>query len=358
MNRIVQGALSRALAVVLLGCPASSMAAEVGIRGAGATFPQPIYAQWILEYKQATGVEIAYAPVGSGEGVNQIERRQVDFGATDVPLAAADLQRIGLVQFPAVIGGVVPVVNISGIGSGDLKLTGHILADIYLGKVRKWNDRGIVELNPGLKLPNENITVVHRSDASGTTYLWSEFLSRSNLDWKSKVGAAKLLNWPVGVAEVGNEGVASSVQRTKVSIGYVEYAYAKQHRLSVVSLRNREGAYTTPSKATFEAAAAAAQWRAVADLDQLLIDQRGPTSWPIVGASFILLPNKLQTPARTREVMKFFSWALRQGGQSATDLDYVALPASAVELIEKNWAEQVRSAAGEAVWQTSSAPRQ
>lgn len=290
--------------------------------------------------------------------MEQIERRLVDFGASDVPLTPDDLQRVGVLQFPAVIGGIVPVVNISGIRSEDLKLTGQVLGDIYMGKVRKWNDRAIVALNPGLDLPNANITVVHRSDSSGTIYLWSEFLSRSNPEWKAKVGAAKVLNWPIGVADVGNEGVASSVQRTKVSIGYVEYAYAKQHNLSVASVRNREGVFVKPGKVTFEAAAMSVGWRSFADLDQLLIDQRGAASWPMVGATFILLPTRPPDASRTLEVMRFFDWALRRGRQTAVDLDYVPLPDTAVELVGKVWAERVRSPAGGAVWPDAGAPRQ
>jgi len=337
-------------ALLLLGAVGMSFAADPPIRGAGATLPFPIYARWASEYRQATGVEISFSPVGSGAGVEQIERKLVDFGASDVPLTAEELQRIGVVQFPAVIGAVVPVVNISGIKSEDLRLTGRVLGDIYLGKVRKWNDRAIVELNPRLDLPNANITVVHRSDSSGTTYLWSEFLSRSNPEWKAKVGAATVLNWPVGVADMGNEGVASSVQRTKVSIGYVEYAYAKQHKLRVASVRNREGVFVKPGKVAFEAAALSAPWRSVADLDQLLIDQGGSASWPMVGASFVLLPTNSQDASRTLEVMRFFDWALRRGQQSAIDLDYVPLPDSAVGLIGKVWAEQIRSPVGAAVW--------
>jgi phosphate transport system substrate-binding protein len=344
-------------ALLLLGAAGLSFAADPAIRGAGASFPFPIYTKWASEYRRATGVEIAYAAVGTGAGVEQIERSLVDFGASDVPLTPAELQRIGVLQFPAVIGGIVPVVNIPGIRSGDLKLTGQVLGDIYLGKIRKWNDRAIVELNPGLDLPNANITVVHRSDSSGTTYLWSEFLSRSNPEWKTHVGAAKVLNWPVGVADVGNEGVASSVQRTKASIGYVEYAYSKQHELGVASVRNREGVFVKPGKVAFEAAAMSASWRSIADLEQLLVDQPGAASWPMVGATFILLPTRPQEASRTLEVMRFFDWALRQGQQSASDLDYVPLPNSAAELIGTVWADQVRSPAGAGVWPEAGAPR-
>jgi phosphate transport system substrate-binding protein len=350
MFRFVRDARCWLSALVLLAMVGPSAAADPGIRGAGATFPFPIYAKWAAEYKRQTGVDISYAPVGSGAGVDQIERKLVDFGASDVPLAAAQLQRLGLVQFPAVIGGVVPVLNITGIKSGDLKLSGQVLGDIYLGKIGQWNDRAIVELNPGLHLPNSNITVVHRSDSSGTTYLWSEFLSRSSPEWKARVGVGNELSWPTGVADAGNQGVASSVQRTKFSIGYVEYIYAKQHNLSVVAVRNREGRFVAPGKAAFAAAAMSARWQSVTDLDQMLVAQAGITSWPITGASFILLPTKPDEPRRAAEVLKFFDWALHRGKQLADDLDYVSMPDSAVEVIGSVWAEQVRAPDGSAIW--------
>ena len=343
--------------LVLLGAGASPFASDVAIRGAGATFPFPIYAKWAAQYKQETGVDVSYAPVGSGAGVDQIERGLVDFGASDVPMTTAELQRIGVIQFPAVIGGVVPVVNVSGIRSGRLRLTGQVLGDIYLGTIRKWNDRAIVELNPGLSLPATNITVVHRSDASGTTFLWTEFLSRSNPQWKSGVGTAKALTWPVGVPDVGNEGVASSVQRTRDSVGYVEYAYAKAHNLSFASVRNRDGRFVTPGRAAFEAAALSARWQSVGDLDQLLIDQAGAESWPITAASFILLRIHPNETARTVEVLKFFDWALRRGKQTAADLDYVPMPDSAVGLIGRVWSEQPRAVSGGVVWPVGVSPR-
>ena len=336
--------------VLLLGALSPALAAESGIRGAGATFPFPIYTRWASDYEHATGVAIGYSPLGSGAGLQQIERKLVDFGGTDVPLPPAELKRLGLVQFPAVIGGVVPVVNVTGIRSGDLKLTGLVLADIYAGKIRKWNDAAIATLNPDLALPSTNITVVHRFDASGTTFLWSEFLSRSSPEWKSKVGASNVLKWPLGVAEVGNEGVASSVQRTRASIGYVEYAYAKQHNLSFASLRNHDGRFVAPSRMAFEAAAMAAQWRSGADLDRLLIDPNGAASWPISGASFVLMRARPEVTARTIAVIEFFDWALRKGQSLATELDYVPLPASAVGLISRRWVEQIRAPEGAAIW--------
>ncbi|HEY4069784.1 MAG TPA: phosphate ABC transporter substrate-binding protein PstS [Burkholderiaceae bacterium] len=347
--------LARLAVFAVVAATGTAFAADPGIRGAGATFPFPIYVKWAADYKRETGVDIGYSPIGSGGGVQQLERGLVDFGASDAPLARPELTRLGALQFPAVIGGVVPVVNISGIRSGDLKLTGSVLADIFLGKIGNWNDSAIVALNPGLNLPNTHITVVHRFDASGTTFLWSEFLSGSNPDWKRKVGAATVLDWPVGVAETGNEGVASSVQRTRTSIGYVEYAYAKQHRLSFASLQNRDGQFVAPSRAAFEAAALSAPWRSVADLDQLLIDQAGAASWPITGASFVVLRTRPDDAARTVEVMRFFDWAQRRGKRSAIELDYVPMPDSAVESIAREWKDQVRTSGGEPVWPAAGA---
>jgi phosphate transport system substrate-binding protein len=248
-------------------------------------------------------------------------------------------------------------VNITGIKPGALKLSGQVLGDIYLGRILKWNEPAIVALNPGLELPNMNITVVHRADASGTTFLWSEFLSRSNPEWKARVGAGTLLAWPAGVADVGNEGVASSVQRTRVSIGYVEYAYAKRHNLATVSVRNREGTFVMPGRSSFEAAAGAARWQRSADLDQALIDPPGAESWPITGASFILLPSHPDQASRSLAIMKFFDWALRHGQQMAADLDYVPMPDSAAALIGRAWAEQVRQADGRAIWHPGDSSR-
>lgn len=349
MNRVARLILLL-VAALALTAHRSSFAADVVLRGAGATFPYPIYAKWAAEYKRATGVDIRYDAVGSGAGIDLVGHGMVDFGASDVPLAAEELQRAGAMQFPAVIGGVVPVMNVGGIKSGELRLSGQVLAEIYLGKITKWNDPAISALNPGLHLPSTFITVVHRSDASGTTFLWSEFLSRSSAEWRAKVGADKVLAWPTGVTGAGNEGVASSVQRTKSSIGYVEYAYAREHNLTTASVRNRDGAFVQPGEASFEAAARAAQWRRSADLYQLLIDQAGAASWPIAGGTFILLRTAADQPARSLEVLKFFDWALHDGQRFAIDLDYVPLPAPALDLIDGVWADQVRSASGGAVW--------
>jgi phosphate transport system substrate-binding protein len=339
-----------ALAAALAAAAFAAAAADDSLHGAGATFPAPVYARWAAIYKLGSGVDVRYDAIGSGTGIERIERGQVDFGASDVPLAPAELRRIGVVQFPAVVGGVVPVVNIGGVGSGRLRLTGQVLGDIYLGKIKKWDHPAIAELNPGLNLPGTNITVVHRSDSSGTSFLWSSFLSRSNPEWKTRVGAAMRLDWPIGVADVGNEGVASSVQRTKTSIGYVEYAYAKRHHLATVLVRNRDGAYVAPGHASFAAAAAAARWHDASDLQQSLIDSAGAASWPITGASFILLRTTADQPPRSLAVMKFFDWAFRRGKRDAVELDYAALPDSAIEIIGRAWTEQVRRADGGVVW--------
>ena len=317
--------LARRLAAALL-CLAALAPARAEITGAGATFPSPVYARLAEQYRQATGVEVRYEPVGSGAGVERIARRQVDFAGTDKPLTSQELQRLGLRQFPAVIGGVVPVVNIGGAASSALRLSGEVLGDIYLGRIRKWNDRAITALNPGLALPSSNITVVYRADSSGTSHLWRQFLAHTNKAW-SATGEA----WPVGVAEMGNEGVASSVQRTRMSIGYVEYAYAVAHRLDVASVRNRDGQYPRPSREAFQAAAAG--WDG--DAAQPLIDRPGAGSWPIVGASFILVPSAAS--ASTSEALKFLDWALREGASAATSLNYVPLPTQIVLVIEKDW---------------------
>lgn len=323
---------------VLQGWSFPSLATDAGLHGAGATFPFPVYAKWADAYQRETGTVINYDPVGSGTGIDLIERRQVDFGASDVPLTTDELQRIGVWQFPVVVGGVVPVVNIAGLKPGELRLTGQVLADIYLGKLRKWDAPAIAALNPGLSLPSTNITVVHRSDSSGTTFLWSSFLARSSPEWSSRVGVARLLAWPVGVADMGNEGLASTVQRTRNSIGYVEFAYAKAHHLNHASVRNRNGAYVQPGATSFNAAAQAASWQGAPDLNQLLIDEPGAASWPLTGASFILVPAKSDAADRNGEVMKFFGWALKHGQPMAISLDYAPMPEAAVGLIEHLWA--------------------
>jgi phosphate transport system substrate-binding protein len=332
---------------LLLGCVGPwAVAAGSVVHGAGATFPFPVYARWAEAYRSETGVDVRYAPVGSGAGVLQLERKTVDFGASDMPLAAPELESFGLLQFPAIIGGVVPVVNITGIKPGDLRLSGQVLADIYLGNIRKWNEPAIAELNPDLDLPDENITVVHRADASGTTFLWSDFLSSTNAEWREKIGTGSVVEWPAGVAATGNEGVASSVQRTRVSIGYVEYAYAKQHNLSDVSVRNRDGFFVRPGKASFEAAAMSARWQRASDLSQVLVDEAGSASWPITGASFIIVPKRSDDACSALQTLRFFDWAFRRGRTMAAALDYVPIPPSAVEAIVHAWGPAFNRQAG------------
>jgi phosphate transport system substrate-binding protein len=310
--------------------------AQSVIHGAGATFPAPIYTKWAADYRAATGIDVQYDAVGSGAGIERIEQSSVDFGASDIPLSPEDLQRHGLSEFPAVIGGVVPVINITGIRSGELKLSGEVLAEIYLGRIRKWNAAAIAELNPGLNLPSANITVVHRADASGSTFLLSEFLSRSSAAWQTTLGRGSTLAWRGGVAAAGNEGVASSVQRTRMAIGYVEYAYARQHRLTTVSLRNHAGRFVQAGVDGFRAAAESARWQNASDLHQSLIDQPGAASWPITAASFVLLRNASENSGENAPVRQFFDWAFEHRPASALQLDYLPMPDAAIALMHRD----------------------
>jgi phosphate transport system substrate-binding protein len=322
----------------------------VDITGAGATFPFPVYAKWAEAYKQKTGTSMNYQSIGSGAGIKQIQAKTVDFGASDAPLKPDELQKSGLMQFPAVIGGVVPIVNLEGIKPGELKVTGPVLADIYLGKIKKWNDKAIADLNPGLQLPAENITVVRRSDGSGTSFLWTDYLSKVSPEWKEKVGAATAVAWPEGVGGKGNEGVASYVQRIKGAVGYVEYAYAKRNKMAHLSVRNRDGQFVQPDDETFQAAASYADWKNAPGFYQILTDQPGKTSWPITGASFILVPTVSDKPDKTREVLKFFDWALKNGQKMAIELDYVPIPDPVVKLVNDAWKTQIKDSAGKPLW--------
>ena len=325
-------------------------ARAVDITGAGATFPYPIYAKWAAAYKAKSGAAMNYQSIGSGGGIAQIKAKTVDFGASDMPLEAADLQAAGLTQFPAIVGGVVPVVNLDGIAAGTLRLTGPVLADIYLGKVKRWNDAAIVRLNAGLALPDAAIAVVRRSDGSGTTFLWTDYLSKVSPQWKGKVGAGTAVSWPEGVGGKGNEGVAAYVQRIKGAIGYVEYAYAKRNGMAYALVQNRDGQYPKPGIATFQAAAGHADWKNAPAFHRILTDQPGATTWPITGASFILMHDKQDKPQSAIEVLKFFDWALRQGQAMAEELDYVPLPDSLVASIEASWQASIRDAAGKPLW--------
>jgi len=312
-------------------------ALAVDITGAGATFPYPIYAKWADAYKKATGSSMNYQSIGSGGGIKQITAKTVDFGASDMPMKPADLQKHGLVQFPAIMGGVVPVYKVPGLKPGELKFTGKLLADIYLGKVTKWNDPAIGQLNPGAKLPGSPITVVHRSDGSGTTFLWTNYLSKVSPEFRSTVGEGTSVKWPAGVGGKGNEGVASYVQKINGSIGYVEYAYAKQNKLAHGQVQNQAGKFVQPEDATFKAAAAGADWNSVPGMGVVLTDQPGEQSWPVTGASFILVHAKQEKPASAKEVLKFFEWAFRNGQGMAGDLDYVPMPEAVVKQIQAAW---------------------
>jgi len=340
---------------VVLWLAAMHAVAANAIHGAGATFPAPVYNAWATAYSQINagqanaGVQITYDPVGSGAGIDRIRLRQVDFGATDAPLSSNELAGSQLMQFPVVIGGVVPVINITGIKPGHLKLTGAVLADIYLGRIKKWNDAAIATLNPQQPLPNTNITVVHRSDPSGTSLLWTDFLSRSSAAWKSSVGVSLTPKWPTGVGGAGNDGVASYVQRTRFAIGYVEYIYAKKHQLSDVALRNHNGRFVQAGGSTFRAAAEAADWHAASGFQQLPADLPGNESWPVTGASFILIGTAPAAGGNTTEVLRFFAWALHQGDSIARDLDYVPVPRTVIDALPALWGT-LRDSSGQRLW--------
>jgi phosphate transport system substrate-binding protein len=324
-------------------------AAAEGIHGAGATFPAPVYDAWATAYRATGGAQVSYAAVGSGAGIDRIRRHEVDFGATDAPLTASDLAGSQLMQFPVIVGGVVPVINITGIKPGRLRLTGAVLADIYLGRIKKWNDAAIAALNPHQPLPNTNITVVYRSDESGTSLLWTDFLSRSSADWKSNVGASLRPKWPTGVGGSGNDGVASYVQRTRFAIGYVEYIYSRKHLLSDVALRNRDGRFVRASRDTFRAAAESADWQVENGFQQLPTDLPGTESWPITGASFILVGTAPAADGSTTQVLRFFNWALHQGEPIARELDYASVPRTVIDALPSLWGT-LRDSTGKRFW--------
>ena len=326
----------------------SSFAADV--TGAGATFPYPIYAKWAESYKAATGNSMNYQSVGSGAGIKQIKAKTVDFGASDMPLKAAELDEAGLMQFPAIMGGVVAVVNVEGVAPGQLKLTGPVLADIYLGKITKWNDQGIAALNPGVKLPDANITVVHRADSSGTSFLFTDYLSKANPEFKDKIGAGTSVKWATGLGGKGNEGVAANVQRIKGSIGYVEWAYAKKNKLSHTQLKNKEGQFLQPDDEAFKAAAANAEWTKTPGFAVILTDAAGKNAWPITGVSYILMHKAQADAAKGKEVVKFFDYAFKNGAAAAAELDYVPMPASVVKLVQGAWKVQLKDASGAAIY--------
>ncbi len=316
------------------------------VTGAGASFPAPLYSKWASDYNKATGVKINYQSVGSGAGIKQIEAKTVDFGASDMPLKDEELKAKGLIQFPTVIGGVVPVVNIKGIAPGQLKLNGQILGDIYLGKITKWDDAAIKALNPGVPLPAEAISPVRRADGSGTSFIFTNYLSKVNAEWKSKVGEGTAVNWPVGAGGKGNEGVAAFVSRLPNSIGYVEYAYVKQNKMTFALMQNSAGVFVAPDDLTFKAAAAGADW--AKSFYQILTNQAGKDSWPLTGATFILMHKVQDKPAQATASLKFFDWGYKNGDKTADDLDYATMPATVKVAIEKSWAE-IKDSSGKSV---------
>ena len=341
--------LNIAIATLVTGVLFNGAAHALDITGAGATFPYPIYAKWADAYKKATGIGLNYQSIGSGGGIKQITAKTVDFGASDMPMQPADLQKNGLLQFPTVMGGVVPVYNIKGVAAGAFTLTGAQLADIYLGKIKKWNEPALAANNKGVNLPDQAISVVHRSDGSGTTFIFANYLSKISPEWKSAVGEGTSVNWPAGVGGKGNEGVAAYVGRIDGAIGYVEYAYAKQNKLTTAKMVNRDGAAVLPNDDSFKAAAAGADWSKAPGMALLLTDQPGKASWPMTGATFILMHLVQAKPENAREVLKFFTWAYKNGDKMASELDYVPMPDAVVSMVESTW-KQIKDGAGKAVY--------
>lgn len=329
------------ITLLCLVFPTDIFAQATTINGAGATFPYPIYAQWAYRYEKLTGVKLNYQSIGSGGGIAQIKAKTVDFGASDAPMEVKELDELGLIQFPMVVGGVVPVVNIKGVKPGQLRISPEILADLFLGKITKWNDPQIVKLNTNVKLPDQPVTIVHRADGSGTTWIFTNYLDKTSNQWHEKVGTGKAVAWPTGVGGKGNEGVAGYVQRVDGSIGYVEYAYALQNNLTYVLLANRAGKFVAPTIKTFQAATANADWKNAPGYYMVLTDQPGDDSWPITGASFILMYKAQSDGQRAKSMLKFFDWCFRHGSNMAEDLHYVPIPLNVVELVEKSWSEQL-----------------
>ncbi|WP_245608505.1 phosphate ABC transporter substrate-binding protein PstS [Stenoxybacter acetivorans] len=334
------------------GTTASAAGDAAHVTGAGASFPQPVYVQWANAYQSASSVQVNYQSIGSSGGIKQITAKTVDFGASDAPMSKEELDKAGLIQFPTVIGGVVPVVNIEGIDAGQLKLNGEILANIYLGKINKWNDAAIAALNPGLNLPDALITTVFRSDGSGTTFVFTDYLSKASADWKNAVGADKSVKWPTsgsGAAGKGNEGVSAYVGRVKNAIGYVEYAYAKQNHMAHVSMQNKAGQFVQPSQEGFEAAAQA-DWQSALGFNLVLTNQDAPQAWPLAAATFILMHKQAVDAAQSRAALSFFDWAFKNGNESAAQLDYVPLPDSVKDLIRQEW-RQITDASGKPIYE-------
>ena len=320
------------------------------ISGAGATFPYPIYAKWADAYKKETSVGLNYQSIGSGGGIKQIQAKTVTFGATDAPLKGEELDKSGLVQFPMVMGAVVPVVNIAGVAPDQLVIDGPTLAKIFLGEIKSWNDPAIAKLNPNVKLPAQPIAIVHRSDGSGTTFVFTDYLSKVSPDWKSKVGSNTAVEWPAGIGAKGNEGVANNVGQTQGAIGYVEYAFAKQNKLTHTKMINKDSKPVSPTIDAIQAAAAGADWNSAPGFGVILTEQPGATSWPITAATFILIHKQPDDPAAATEALKFFAWAYAKGAKMAEELDYVPMPAKVVSDVQKVWAAQIKDASGKAIY--------
>ncbi len=339
------------VSIAVLAAASFSVSAHAAdLTGAGSTFAYPIYAKWAEMYKKVSGNGLNYQPIGSGAGIKQVNAKTVDFGASDMPLSADELNKQGLFQFPSIMGGVVTVVNLAGVAPGQLKLSGPVVADIYLGKVTKWNAPEIAALNPGVKLPAEDITVVHRADGSGTSFLFTDFLSKTSAEFKSKIGAGTAVKWATGVGGKGNDGVAANVQRIKGAIGYVEWAYSKKNHMTHTQLKNHDGAFLQPDDDAFKAAAAGAEWAKTPGFAVVLTDQPGKASWPITGATYVLMHKVQADAAKGKEVLKFFDWSFKNGAAAATELDYVPMPAAVTKLVEGAWKANLKDAAGKAVW--------
>ena len=344
--------MNQTLKTAVLGLVSFSfagIAAAQEVTGAGASFPAPLYSKWAADYNKATGVRVNYQSVGSGAGIRQIDAKTVVFGASDMPLKDEDLEKKGQIQFPTVIGGVVPVVNIKGIQPGQLKLDGKVLGDIFLGNIKKWNDPAITALNPGVNLPDAAIAPVRRADGSGTTFIFTNYLSKVNPEWKEKVGEGTAVNWPTGAGGKGNEGVAAFVGRLPNSIGYVEYAYVKQNKMNFAQMKNAAGQFVNPEDEAFKAAAAGADWSK--SYYQILTNQPGAKSWPITGATFILMHKQQDKPEQAAAALKFFDWAYKDGDKTASDLDYVPMPDNVKQQVRKLWADQIKDGAGKSVAQ-------
>lgn len=342
--------LFKSVALTAVSVMAFSSASAADLTGAGSTFAYPMFSKWAEAYKKETGVGLNYQSIGSGGGIKQIKAKTVDFGASDMPLKQEELEEAGLIQFPTVMGGVVPIVNLEGVAPGQLKFTGEVLAHIYLGKITKWNAPEIAALNPGVKLPADDITVVHRADGSGTSFLWTDYLSKVNAEFKTTVGAGTAVKWPVGVGGKGNEGVAANVQRIKGAIGYVEYAYAKKNKMSHAQMKNKDGQFVQPDDETFKSAAAGAQWAKTPGFAVVLTEQPGKASWPITGAVFVMMHKSQADAAKGKDVLKFFDWAYKNGGAMAAELEYVAMPAAVSKMVQDAWKANLKDASGKAIW--------